>query len=273
MLEFAKVTRRVYDEDMNKKQLEDKDEGIISHLMELQKRLGLILLAIIIGSIIGWIVFPYAYEIMAGPLLAIVREHNGQVFTLNPGEAFYTQGKLSIVIGLVLASPMIIWQLWTFIKPGLLPEERRAVAPIIPAISVLFILGTYMGHLIMPTITRFLLSFTPAGVMANIDYQNSLNFPLKWMLTFGLAFQLPVILIGLIAFRLLTPKLLLQQWRYAVVAIAVLAAIIAPEPFSMMLTMIPLLSLYLLTVTFAFWMDKRRKKAETAVEDDVVDAE
>ncbi|MEI7831723.1 MAG: twin-arginine translocase subunit TatC [bacterium] len=258
---------------MSKKQQEDKDEGIITHLMELQKRLGLILLAVTVGTVIGWIIFPYAYQILAGQLLAIVKEHNGQVFTLQPGEAFFTQGKLAIVIGLILGSPVIIWQLWSFIKPGLLPEERRAIAPIVPAISFLFIMGSYMGHLILPTITRFFLSFTPAGVMANIDYQNSLNFPLKWILTFGLAFQLPVVLIGLIAFRLLTPKILLQQWRYAVVGIAVLAAVIAPEPFSMMLTMVPLLSLYLLTVTFAFWIEKRRKKAEIVDEEEVVDAE
>lgn len=271
---FANYSLRVYDEDMSKKQLEDKDEGLISHLMELQKRLGLILLAVTLGSIVGWIVFPYAYALLAGPLLEIVKQHNGRIFTMQPGEAFFTQGKLAIVIGLILASPVVIWQLWTFVKPGLLPEERKAISPIIPAISFLFILGAYIAHLMMPNIARFFLSFVPAGVYSDIDYQNSLNFPMKLMLTFGVAFQLPVILIGLIAFRMLTPKILLQQWRFAVVGIAVLAAIITPDPFNMTLLMLPLLFLYLLTVMVAFWIEKRRKKNEIATEDeDIIEAE
>lgn len=244
---------------MLRETLDETANGFTDHLAELSRRILIAVTAIILGAVLGWLVYPQAYQLVAGPVLQIIQAHDGQVFTLQPAEAFLTRCKLSVALGLVLASPMVIWQLWAFVRPALLPHERRAVRPLMPAISVLFILGVGLAYLMMPNIVRFLLSYVPAGVNPNMDFQSSINFPMKIMLGFGLAFQLPILLIGLVALRILSPQLLLQQWRTAVVAMAVIAAVVTPtaDPFNWALLMTPLLVLYFGTVAVAFGLMRK----------------
>ncbi|HEY3378382.1 MAG TPA: twin-arginine translocase subunit TatC [Armatimonadota bacterium] len=246
----------------------EQEQGFISHLEELRNRVFIALVAVTVGAVIGWIVFPWAYTLLAGPLLSIVHARGGQIMTLQPAEAFFTQGKLAVAIGLAIASPIIVWQLWLFVRPGLKKDEQRVIAPLMPAISVLFLAGVTVAHFMLPNIARFFISFVPAGVNPNMGYQDSINFPLKLMLTFGLAFQLPIVLLGLIALRVLTPQLLLAQWRTAVVAVAMLAAIITPDPFNMSILMVPLLILYFGTVLVAFWLTKSRPAKQVAVNEE-----
>jgi len=242
------------------------EHPILSHLLELRSRIVIILLAVTIGAIIGWIVYPVAFELVAGPLLKSVKAFGGHVFTLQPGEAFFTQCKLAMVIGIVLASPVIMWQLWLFVRPALTEKERKAISPLMPAISVLFIAGVVFGYYLLPSILQFFLGYVPHGVAPNMDFQNSINFPLKLMLTFGLVFQLPIVILGLIAFGVLTPTVLLKQWRVAIIAIAVLAAILSPspDPFNMIVVMMPLLMLYFGTVLLAYWLQRKEKKTDVS---------
>lgn len=242
---------------------EDTETGMISHLEELRNRLIVIILALVIGSFIGWVVFPQVYYLIASPLLTIVKAHQGLVYTSHPGEAFFTQCRLAVIIGVMLVSPVIIWQLWSFIKPGLTKREQHAISPLMPAVSLLFLIGVAMAYFMLPTIMTFFIGYVPPGVSPNVAFENSINFPVKIMVAFGLAFQLPVVLLGLVALRILSPQFLLKQWRGAIVAMAILAAIITPtgDPFNMMIVMVPLLILFFVTVAIAFWFDRPSKRA------------
>lgn len=238
---------------------EETGSELVVHLDELRTRILWTLAAVVIGAVVGWLVYPRAYHLLADPVLNVVTAHGGMVFTLQPTEAFFTRCRLAMVLGVILASPVAIYQLWAFVRPGLTVAERRAIAPLMPAISVLFLLGAGLAYVMLPNIMTFLQGYVPAGVRPNLEYQSTINFPLKLMLAFGLAFQLPVLLLGLVALGVLTPAILLKQWRIAVVAIAVIAAVVTPtgDPFNFALLMAPLLLLYFGTVLVAHKMRRQ----------------
>jgi sec-independent protein translocase protein TatC len=154
---------------------------------------------------------------------------------------------------LAISLPFILWQLWLFIYPGLHLHEQKAMGPFVPVIGVLFLLGILLAYFMLPTTVSFLLSFYPPNVKPLIDYQHAMEMPLKFMLSFGLAFQLPIIMLGLIKLRIISAEWLLKQWRIAIVVISVIAAIVTPtpDPFNMSLVMIPLIILYFVTALFA----------------------
>lgn len=231
---------------------------LLSHFEELRRRLLFAMLAVILGMVIGWFLYPFVYQLIARPVLAVVHAHGGRVFTLQPGEAFFTQVKLSIVLGVILSSPVVLWQLWAFVNPGLTPRERRAVAPLAPAVCGLFLFGSLFAYYFLTPVMTFFQGFSPAGVEFNLSYQHSIDFPLKIILAFGLAFQLPVVLVGLVLLRVLTPRALLRHWRYAILGLGILAAIITPtgDPFNWSLMMLPLLLLYFGTVLVSFRLVK-----------------
>jgi sec-independent protein translocase protein TatC len=224
-----------------------------AHLEELRNRLLIVLTAVALGMVVGWVLYPVAYGLVAGPILEAIRAQGGLVMTRQPAEAFFTQLKLATALGVALASPVAIYQLWAFVRPGLTPQERRLAAPLVPAVSGLFLLGVALARLFFPPMMAFLTGFTPAGVVPNLDYQESILFPLKVMLAFGLAFQVPVVLLGLVALGILTPGQLLTHWRTAVVALSVVAAVVTPtgDPMSLMLLLVPLLLLYFGTILVA----------------------
>jgi len=233
---------------------DDQSEAdFFSHFLELRRRLVYCLLAVCLGVVVGWFLYPRAYALIAGPILRSIVHMHGVVMTLHPAEGFFVRLKVSGVLGLIFASPVILWQLWSFISPGLTERERRAIRPIVPMVCVLFLFGAWLAYLVMPQVMAFFLAYIPSGVTPNMDFEQSLTFPLKIYLSFGLAFELPVVVLGLVALRILTPKLLLAQWRIAVFLIAVIAAVITPtgDPFSVVLMMLPLLVLYFCTVLIA----------------------
>ncbi|MHB9130311.1 MAG: twin-arginine translocase subunit TatC [Armatimonadota bacterium] len=241
---------------------EESKVGYLSHFEELRKRLLIVLVELAAGIIVGWYLFPYVIRFIAGPLIDAYHTQSGSIITLHPGEAFFTQMNMSMVLGVVLASPFVLWQLWAFVRPGLTARERKAVGPLVPVIVLLFLGGALFAHFMMPGIVKFFIEFTQPGVTPMVSYQNAINFPLKIMLAFGVAFQLPIVLLGLVLLRILTPDILLKQWRVAVIIIGVLSALITPTPdaFTMGLMMLPQLILYFGTVLVAYWLMRPRKE-------------
>lgn len=236
------------------RKVEEPENDFFSHLSELRQRLIYCVLVVSAGFVLGWFLYPQAYALIAYPIFHAIERAGGVVMTQHPAEAFFIQMKMAGMIALLVASPFILWQLWAFISPGLTEREQRAVRPIMPFICVLFLLGAALAYLMMPGIMHFFLAYIPKDVHPNVDFEQSINFPLKVIVAFGLAFQLPVLVLGLVALRILTPKVLLGQWRYAIVIIAIIAAVITPtaDPYNFSLMMAPLLVLYFGTVLFAY---------------------
>ena len=244
----------------------ETEAGFLSHLDELRRRVLYGVIALALGVVAGWFLYPYVYALLAGPIVQGVLAHGGRIVTLHPADAFMTQMRLAAVTGLALASPVIVWQLWLFVRPGLLPHEKRAIAPLMPAIGLLFLFGAYVAYLFFRPMMDFFLAFVPARVEAYIDFQQTVDLPLKLVLAFGITFQLPLLVLALVWMRVLTPATLTGQWRAAVFTIAAVAAIISPtaDPLSMILLMVPLIVLYFATILAARVVVRWRRDAGDA---------
>lgn len=242
-------------------ELPNREMDFLSHFEELRMRLLWSLLAVVAAMAAGWFLFTPAFTLICAPILQGIRAQGGTVMTVGLTEALFTKLKLAGAMGLILASPFILWQLWAFIRPGLTAREQRVAAPIAPAICCLFLMGAGLAYLMMPKIVGFFLYYVKdyniAGgdkVTPNLMLQDAINFPLKVMFAFGLGFQLPIVLIALVALRVMSPATLLRQWRMATFIIGVIAAVLTPtsDPFNWALMMVPLCILYFGTVLIAY---------------------
>jgi sec-independent protein translocase protein TatC len=177
---------------------------------------------------------------------------NQNLFFLSPVEPFFLLVKASLLLALPLTAIVAIHQLWLFIAPGLLPRERRIVKPILLASLILFPLGASFAYAVSHVMLRILLSFSEAipGLQANIVASSYLSFILTLMLGFGLVFEFPLLLILLSRLGLIDSAFLIQRRKYAILVIAVLAAVLTPSPdaLNMILMMLPLIVLYELSI-------------------------
>jgi len=247
---------------------DDYAASYVSHLDELRARLFYCLAAVMAGMIAAWFLARPAYKLIAGVVVNKVTDVGGQIITLHPAEFFLTQMKIALVLGLILASPVVLWQLWGFIRPGLTPRERRVAAPVVPMIAGLFLFGAAVAWLMMPNIMAFFLSYrhTFDGVRVVVSFEQTIDFPLSIMLAFGIAFQLPIVLLGLVWLRILSARMMLTQWRVAVVILAVVAGVVTPtnDMLTMTAMLVPLLFLYFGTVWVALRIQKSSEAREAA---------
>jgi sec-independent protein translocase protein TatC len=186
------------------------DESVMSlvdHLGELRTRLFRSILAVVVGSAVGF----YFATSVRNFLVELLP--TGTVQVLGPGDAFMIQLRISIVIGVILAMPVLLYQGWAFIAPGLTPAERRAVRPWLPLALFFFALGVGLALLVLPYATAFLLSFTDDVFM---------------FLAFGLVMEFPILLVGLARAGILSSARLRASRRYVVLGIAIFAAVATP---------------------------------------------
>lgn len=201
------------------------DEGVMSlvdHLGELRTRLFRSLLAVGVGSVIG---FMFAEQVRN----AIVKLlPTGTVQVLGPGDAFMIQLRISIVIGVILAMPVILYQAWAFIAPGLTPAERRTIRPWVPLALLFFAMGVAIAIVVLPFATQFLLSFTDDIFVADIAAGPYFDFVTTMFLAFGLVMEFPILLYALARAGVLSSEQLRRSRRYVILGIAIFAAVATP---------------------------------------------
>jgi sec-independent protein translocase protein TatC len=222
--------------------------SILQHLNELRVRLTWAVGALLVGTVIS---FVFAKDI----LLFMLEPYGGQLQTLRPTEGIETFFKVALVAGFILAMPVILYQFWLFISPGLTRRERRYVVIFIPATLGMFLLGIlFAWFILVPAAVNFLATFMPDVFLTEWTSSEYIGFILAMLFWLGLSFQMPIIVFVLSRVGLVNGPALRKQWRVAIVAIAVLAAAITPsiDPVTMMLTMAPLLLLYLLSIVLAY---------------------
>ena len=236
---------------------EGAELSILEHLNELRIRAT--------QAAVGWLIATIVSFILAGPLLQFllqpyiasgVSSEDGvaELQTLSPTENIETFFKVSLLAGFVLAMPVILYQFWLFVSPGLNKSEQRYIFLFLPSTIILFLLGiAFAWFILMPAAITFLANFLPDIFAPGWTAQEYISFVLSMLLYLGLSFEMPVIVYVLGRTGLLEGHVLREQWRFAVVGIAVLAAIITPsiDPITMMLTMAPLLVLYVMSIFLA----------------------
>ncbi len=182
-----------------------------------------------------------------------------------PAEAFMARMKISFVLGLMTAFPFILFKIWSFVAPGLFANERKKLYPFIVTSSVLFYVGViFCYYILIPIVLEFLMGFGTDKLTPMISVSMYFGFVARLCFTFGLVFQLPIVVFLLSMLGIVTPQFLLRQWRYAVVIIFVASAILTPpDPASQVLMAIPILLLYIGSVLVAFLALRKKQQAES----------
>lgn len=242
---------------------------LTEHLEELRWRLIRALLATTIGTTACYWVAEELFAILIHPLIA---NTNTSVELIGTGvtEAFFTKLKVSVIGGIFLASPVIFYQLWRFIAPGLYESEKRYVVPFVIFATLFFIAGAgFCYELVFPVSYAFFLEqYKTIGIQPSLRISEYLSFSSRMMLAFGVTFELPVITFFLARVGAVTHHTMIAYLRYAILGIFVLAAVLTPGPdiASQLLLAAPLLVLYILSIAVAY-VFARQPPADTPPED------
>src|SRR5262245_25186925 len=196
---------------------------LAGHLAELRSRLIWSIVAVAVGSAIG-----FAY---ADPLVAILRAPlpaDVPLILLDITSAFAIKIQVSLVVGVILAMPVLLWHVWRFVAPGLTASERRSILPWIPTALAFFALGVGIAYVILPFAVQFLLSFVLEDVNPTIELRSYFDFVTTLFLAFGILMEFPILLVGLSRVRIVTSQRLAASRRVAILIIAVFSAVATP---------------------------------------------
>jgi len=249
------------------------DEGkmpLYQHLEELRSRLLYCFLSIGLGFIISYVFSAKIFAILMKPWIEAMPQ--GQPTTLiytAPHEAFFVYMKVSFIAGTLLSAPIILWQLWKFIAPGLYANEKKYMLPVVFFSSVCFIGGALFGYFVVfPAGFKFFASFASEHITPMMRTTEYLSFANKLLLCFGLAFELPVFMFFLAKMGILTAAFLRRKRKLAIVLIFIIAAVVTPSPdvVSQLLMALPLIVLYEMSVWIVHFFGERPFKTEDTSE-------
>ena len=233
------------------------------HLEELRRRLIICLIALGGGFGVSYIFSKRIYEFLAKPLTDLLPEQSSMIFT-GLTEAFLTYIKVSLLAGLFLASPVILFQIWKFIAPGLYPNEKRYAIPFVFFSTIFFVGGGLFGYyLVFPWGFRFLIGFASDSIRAMPSMREFLSLSAKLVIAFGVIFELPVFSLFLARIGVISAESMARFRKYAILIIFVAAAAITPPDIITQLMMAgPLIVLYELSILVARIFQRRDRKLE-----------
>jgi len=243
------------------------------HIKELRNRLVVSGIAVLLGAVAGWFLYDPVMVAVQQPLMEISAEEGrrAEINYGSVGSPFDLKIQVSIFLGLLVSSPVWIYQVWAFITPGLKQKERRYTLGFMFAAVPLFLLGIYFGWIVLPEIVKVLTMFTPEGGVNQILATDYLTFVMRMFLSLGVAFLLPVVLVGINFAGLVSGQQVIKSWRIVVFVVCVVAAMAAPGPdaTSMFLLAGPLLALFFVAVGICLLNDKRRARKRKEREEEV----
>lgn len=226
-----------------------------AHIAELRRRVLLAFVGIAAGAVAGWFLYTPVYEFLQEPVLELA-ERDSALVTVNFGglaSALDMQLKVSLVLGAIIAAPWWLYQLWAFIAPGLKDREKRYTFAFLAAAVPLFFGGVAFASVVLPQAVGILVGFTPDGAANVLDAQMYLTFAVRMLLAFGIAFVFPVVMVALTWIGLVGARTWLRGWRWAMIIIALAAAVLTPTPDGVMMVLmaLPMVLLYFLAVGIA----------------------
>ena len=246
------------------------------HLSELRKRIINSLISVAVGAFIGVYLSKYFIHWINMPMLkALADAHlDPKLIYTHPAGYLNLVITMGVYLGIVLASPIVLYQIWLFVAPALYKHERGAITGFLFSTVFLFLVGIAFGYFItLPYILRFLISPGPLfmsqrEVMPMLSVNEYFDLILLILLGMGLMFELPVLIFFLSLFGIVTPKFLLKNFRYAILVITVVAAIVTPTPdaMTMLIFMAPMVGLYFVGVAVSWVVVRRRDRRLAAAE-------
>ena len=248
-------------EETSAKETPVKEMSFLDHLEELRWRLIKSLAAILVGAIACFAFSGYILNFLTFPVHTI--EPQPKLIFLSPTGMFFVRVLISLVCGFLIALPVVVYQTYAFIVPGLYAHERKHVLPIILLTMLCFLAGSAFAYfLIVPFGLRFLLGLATPYIEPQLDVGKYIGFVTRIMLAFGLVFELPVLSLFLTKIGLLTPNFLRKKRRYAIVVIAVGAALLTPpDIFTQVMMIIPLILLYEVSIGLSVLVYKKEEEA------------
>jgi sec-independent protein translocase protein TatC len=244
--------------------------SFFEHLVELRKRIISSLIAIGVGMVIGFAVANPVINFVIHPMLISLRAHHleDRLYYPSPATPISLYINLSLYVGIVIAMPFVLYQVWLFVAPGLYKHERRAVAGFVVSSMCLFLCGMAFGYYIMlPQVLNFLISFADRlPLKPLISINEYFDFILIVLVGLGVIFELPVLIFILSLFGIVTPKFLLKNFRYAMLIITLVAAIVTPTPdaTTMLIFMAPMILLYFVGVLVSYMVLRKKRARELA---------
>lgn len=247
---------------------------LIEHLRELRRRVVKSSIAVMVGFGIGWTFYNPIIAKLAEPVCDLKKAQaegaascgslyiNGVLGPLN------LQIKVALLTGVIIMAPIWLYQLWAFIAPALHRKEKRNSIAFFAAATPFFAAGATLGYFILPVAIRVLFGFTPSALENLVKFDDYLDFVLRVILLFGIAFELPVFLVTFNAIGFLSGQAILKPWRAWIFGITLFIAGFTPsaDPLSMLLLAVPLISLYFMAGGIALLNDRRRSKKFKASE-------
>jgi sec-independent protein translocase protein TatC len=256
------------------------DDGrmtLVEHLTELRTRLIRCILAVVVGGILCWIFYPQIFRALINPycdsLSAEAKAATGsltggdcKLLQTDPLEGFSIRMTIAGYGGLVLAVPVILWQLWRFIAPGLYKNERRYALPFVIAGVSLFLLGGGLAYWSVPRALSFLNGIGGKDLVTIFAPRPYLSFIIKMIVAFGIGFEFPIVLCFLQMVGIVSHRALRRYWRYAAVGIVVLVAVITPsgDPITLCVLAVPMYLFYELSIFYGWLWSRRKAKRDAA---------
>jgi sec-independent protein translocase protein TatC len=244
----------------------EKHMSFLEHLEELRWTIVWIVGATLVGTAVAWYFSDDVLVLLGRDLSRVLTRvlGPGQTYELHMfevAEAFTTKLKIALLLGFLAALPLNVFKVWQFVSPGLFARERKTAAPLVAMSIALFYCGAAFAYLIMVKLSvAFLFKLKPASVIATVRMGSYVSFVAKFVVTFGLVFQLPLVLAVLAWMGVLPSRVLKKGWRYAIVIVLILAAVLTPPDIvSQILMAVPVLALYWIGYLFARAFERRRK--------------
>ncbi|HJQ12875.1 MAG TPA: twin-arginine translocase subunit TatC [Gemmatimonadaceae bacterium] len=235
----------------------------LDHLEELRHRLFWIAGAVVVGVVVAFVLLSKLdiIRLLERPILPLL--HGQKLIYTHPGTSFHILLNASLVLGIILASPVVVGQLWGFLAPALYAHEKKVVVPVLVSMVALFLAGVALSYfVVLPLTLRFLMGIESTALTPMISATEYFDFAISMCLAFGAVFEVPIAILALTALGLITPQFLSRYRRHAIVICLTAAAFITPgaDPYSLFALAIPLYLLYELSVGVAFFVVRRRER-------------
>ena len=256
--------------DLEPSHLGTPDEGetagkmsFLDHLDELRRRIVYAVVSIFVGFVVSFLFITKIFDFIMRPLQELLPPGGTLIFT-EPSEAFILYIKIALMAGLILASPAVMTQVWLFIAPGLYSKEKTWAIPFILMSSFFFVAGAAFSHyVVFPLTWIFFASFTTDIVTFMPRIQPAFSIYLRLVLAFGVVFQMPTVVLFLARMGVLTAGFMIRNFKYAVLLIVVISAVVTPDGggVSLVAMTVPLILLYILSIGLA-WLCRKRKPTQ-----------